>query len=380
MSLLKQITKERRQQELIESAAAGSTSAGAVAGFRGSFFTPKKKKKKKKKKKLLRRNMPVGTIFSLRTEAVEDKKFDAADVISKLKTAEKKADHENETAGFALEDEEGRIVKVFVAQDQAQDFEAALGAALAGEDEDMDEMVAGENTSLEIAEILFNLKDRYTIVDVEWPAIEEDEEQQEDLEGEDEGGDAEGDLDVDLEAEGKDKDDKDDEGDMEAELQDTELGDQELGGEPEMKSTLDAVIDMLKAQADAQKAEAQAKEAEANAQEAKYNAQSAEAKVKQEEEILDMEAYYDEQSKADKEAKKLAKLAKWKHESAQKASNKMKGDAGKFKMPEKQEEDNEELNHFHRTSPPFGDIDKNKDDKLQPGEFIKYMLRNAGRY
>lgn len=375
MSLLKQIIQNKRQQDLInESAAAGSTSAGSVAGFRGHFFSPvSKKKKKKKKTKMRRRAMPTGHTFALRFEGVEDSKFDSADVISKLKSAEQKAEHEEDTTGFALEDEDGNIVKVFVAAEQAKDFETALGAALAGADEDNEEAGDDENTSLEIAEVLFNLKDRFTIVDVEWPEIEEDQEEDVEMEG---GGDAEGDLDVDVKNAEGGEEGEGEEGGMEAALQGEEGddlglegGEGELDGETDTASTLDSVIELLKAQADAQKAEANAKEAEANAEEAKHNASAAESKVKQEEDVLDMETYYDNQGKIDKEAKQLAKLAKWKHETAQSASNKMKGEAGKFQMPEGSEE--EELDIFDGKG-----TDKNRDHKLQPGEFIKYMFRS----
>ncbi len=377
MSLLKQIIQSKRQQDLIdESAAAGSTSAGSVAGFRGHFFSPvSKKRKKKKKTKMRRRAMPTGSTFSLlRFEGVEDSKFDSADVISKLKSSEQKAEHEEDTTGFALEDEDGKIVKVFVAAEQAKDFETALGAALAGAEEEDAEAGSEENTSLEIAEVLFNLKDRFTIVNVEWPEIEEDQEEDVKIEG---GGDAEGDLDTDVEVDGEGEGEGEgEEGGMEAEVQGEEGddlglegGEGELGAEEDTASALDSVIELLKAQADAQKAEANAKEAEANAEEAKYNASAAESKVKQEEDVLDMEAYYDDQGKIDKEAKQLTKLAKWKHETAQDATNKMKGKAGNFQMPEGSEE--EELEVFGGAGP-----DKNRDHKLQPGEFIKYMFRS----
>ena len=87
-----------------------------------------------------------------------------------------------------------------------------MGSALAGENEDDDgEAGEQENTSLEIAEVLFNLKDRYTIIDVQWPEVEEDEE--EDVSMED--GDPEGELDPDVECgEGEGE-----EGGIEAELQ-----------------------------------------------------------------------------------------------------------------------------------------------------------------
>jgi hypothetical protein len=377
MSLLKQVVKTYRQDELIkESAAAGATAAHGVAGFRGHFFGDKKKKKK-----MLRRKLPGS--YHYIGENIEDEKFDSADVISKLKKAERRATHEEDTKGFALEDDQGQIVKVYVSAEQAEDFEHALGAALNGT-EDTESDIEGASTPLEIAEVLFNLKDRFTIVDVDWPSIEEDEEQEVEAEapggfggeGEAPEGDPEGELDTELSGEG-------DEADMEAELQaDDELGG-EMGGGPDMEGALTSIIDLLKSQADAQKAEAQAREAEANAEEAKYNAAAADSKVKQEEQVLDMEAYYDEQGKKEKEAKQLAKLAKWKHETAQEAANKMKGDAGEFTMPEK-EEDNEEVGVWHQKLPgeerpnkfTYGP-DENRDKKLQPGEFIKYLLKSV---
>ena len=163
---------------------------------------------------------------------------------------------------------------------------------------------------------------------------------------------------------------------MEADLQGEEGELDELGGEEDdAKTALQSVIDLLMAQADAQKAEANAKEAEANAEEAKHNAGAADAKVKQEEQVLDMEAYYDEQGKADKEAKQLSKLAKWKHETAQTAQNEMSGTSGDFTMPEDtlpEEEDEQLLNVFDDKA-----VDADHDRKLQPGEFIKYMFRSV---
>ena len=235
MSILKQIIKTQRQNDLIdESAAGGAVSAGAVAGFRAPLGADpqsfSKRRKKKRKTKMRRRAVP-GTSFYF-VESVEDEKFDSADVISKLKKAEKRATYEDDTKGFALEDDNGQIVKVYVAAEQAEEFERALGAALNGQSDggSEDEIgVEGQSTQLEIAEVLFNLKDRFTVVDVDWPEIEEDEEQEvaaegEGLEGgegaEDELGDPEGDLDLDLEGGGEEGDDE--EGGMEADLQ---LGD-----------------------------------------------------------------------------------------------------------------------------------------------------------
>jgi len=395
MSLLKQIVQSHNQQELIdESAAAGATSAGGVAGFRGHFFSPttsKKKTKKNRKSRMRRRAVPGSSIFHF-VESIEDEKFDSADVISKLKKAERKSNDEDDTTGFALEDADGNLVKVFVSTEEAKDFEHALGAALSGDENDDYGGVEGETSQFEIAEILFNLKDRFSIVDVEWPDVEEDEEQEVEgdptgLGGDEAKGDSEGELDPDLEGGGEEGD-----MDMEADLQLGDEGELGGGGEGDMTSTLQSVIDLLVSQADAQKAEANAKEAQANAEEAKYNSQAAESKVKKEEEVLDMEAYYDGEKTKDKEAKDLAKLAKWKHETAQKATNELKGEAAEFEMPEKQdEEDNEEfisnkefVGAWNKPLP--GDkvgnrfeagVDANQDHHLEPGEFIKYLLKHA---
>lgn len=413
MKLLKDIHKETKTNDLLEVAAAGATSAGAVAGFRAPIGGTSHKTK------MFRRNMPkifaheeeeeaetterdfnkeveefrkraakdkggssrrrrrfrdrrpggpAGGAFTLSFEGIEDEKFDSADVVSKLRAAQEKATSEDDVAGFALEDTEGQIVKVYVAKEEAEEFERALGAALAGEDEDDN----NENTPLEIAEVLFNLKDRFNIVDVVWPPVDGDPEEQEDTED-----DLEVELDDEEAAEGEDED-----GDMEADLQD-EDGDGEadnMDAEDETRTALQSVIDLLKSQADAQRAEAEAKAAEAEAEEARYNAQAAELKMRQEEEVLDMEAYYDKQKEAEQEANKLKKLAKFRHEVAQKA-----GDAGidmdvgaDDELPEEEEEHistavkGEEIpgNKFERG------WDENKDHRMSPQEFIRYILQH----
>ena len=402
MSLLKQITKKAAQKELIEDAAAGATSAGAVAGFRAPIggtsektkmvrrnipkafsseeeeketdwnkevadFRKRAKKDKgeSRRRKPMRRRMagPSGNAFSLTfenavnelNEGMEDEKFDPSDVISKLRAANARADNEQDTTGFALEDSDGRIVKVYVASAEAEEFEKALGAQLTGEDEDDD----NETTPLEIAEVLFKLKDRFAIVDVVWPPVNGDPEEQESTD--------ELDVEVDAEGEGEDLEGEgDEEMDMEADLED-EDGDGEVDGESEAAGALSSLVDLLKSQADAQRAEAQAREAEANAEEAKFNAQAAEAKVKREEEILDMEAHQDQQKKEEQEAKKLKDLARFRHEQAQGSD-----------VDEESEEDKipgsipgEEI-PGNKFEPGF---DENRNRRMEPGELIKYILQ-----
>ncbi len=81
-----------------------------------------------------------------------------------------------------------------------------------------------------------------------------------------------------------------------------------------------------------------------------------------------MEAFYKKDKDANKEAKTLANLARWKHD--------MSG--GDSTMPDRsrptssasameQEEDT--------VGDVYGKIDQNDDDALQPGEFIKYLFK-----
>lgn len=311
MSLLKQVIEEM--------AAGGSTGAGAIAAVPGGLFkggaiyNPYKKwNKGKKKGKMLRRVDVLGTVSKGVYESLglstDETNFNPADVISKLDAAEKKVRAEEDTVSFGLEDEDGNLVRVYVRADQAREFENALAGLLGQADENDDDV----NTSLEIAEVLFDLKNKFEIVDVDWGQIPADEEEEQEVEGGEEG-----DMTADMQAP---------EGEMGDEMGGEEMGmaGPDMGGEDEaMKSTLQQVIDMLKANAEAQKAEADARKAEANAKEAEYVAKASEAKIKQEEQVLDMEAYYKKKQDAEKEAKRLAKLAKFRHDQAADAESEL---------------------------------------------------------
>ena len=226
--------------------------------------------------------------------------FDGSDAVSKIDAAEKKSNANKDTVVFGMEDEDGGLVKVYVKSEQAEEFEQTLAAMLAGEDENEDY----ENTSMEIAEVLFKLKDRFEIVDVEWPNIVGDEEEEQEVADDNESTGLEDESITD----GDELEDGDDD-----ELED---GEGESEDDSAATSALQQVIDVMKADADAKKAESEAKTAEAKAKEAEYTSQSSASKVQQEEEVLDMEAYYKNKSDQEKEAKQLAKIAKYKHDKA----------------------------------------------------------------
>lgn len=312
MSLLKDLVNEM--------AAGGSTSAGSVAGGNGSLFgggSIDTKKVKEKQRIMMRRlgSFPVkkSMIESLGVDLGKSS-FDASDVISKLDAAEKSMRADKDTTAFGMEDDQGNLVKVYVRNDQAEEFEHALSAMLDGADEDDDD----RNSNVEIAEVLYKLKDKYEIVEVEWPSIEGDEEEEQEVEGGEEGAEGEGkEGEVDMEASvQKDPEDGDLDGEMNIDAEVGAEGEMDDGGDDMEAATsaLTQVIDMMKADSQAKEAEAKAREAEANAKEAEYASKTAESKVRQEEEILDMETHNKAKSDQDKEAKTLAQLAKYKHD------------------------------------------------------------------
>jgi hypothetical protein len=229
--------------------------------------------------------------------------FDASEIISKLKSLEdKESVNYKDTVTFGLVDNNGGIVKVSIPKDQATSFEQDIQHMMGEYEED-------ESTP-EIAEILFNLKNNYTIVDVEWPDVEEDaEDSASTLEPGAEGG-----------LPGEEGGLPGEEGGLPGE-EEALPGEEEAlpgaGTEPGVESVtslLTQVIDMMKTDADARKAEAQAREAEFKTRQSVAARDQAMARVKQEEQMLDMDEYNKSKKEREKESKKLAQLAKWKHD------------------------------------------------------------------
>ncbi len=228
--------------------------------------------------------------------------FDASEILSKLKSLEDKESVDyKDTVTFGLVDSNGGIVKVSIPKDQATSFEQDIQHMMGEYEED--------EPTPEIAEILFNLKNNYTIVDVDWPEVEEDaEDSASTLAPGEEGGapGEEGGL------PGEEGGAPNEEGGL--------PGEEALpgaGAEPGVESVtslLTQVIDMMKTDADARKAEAQAREAEFKTRQSVAARDQAMARVKQEEQMLDMDEYNKSKKEREKESKKLAQLAKWKHD------------------------------------------------------------------
>ena len=312
---------------LNEDAVAGSISAGAVAGARGLLFTGVREITQRRKKVagvpvVKFKNPPVDLNFRTKGIAegrtrfiqhllgesggVPDAEFDSADIVSKLVQNAKIAaeiDSDN-LAVFGMEGDDGSITKVYIPKQQAKDFEIALGEVLKDNPEANQEEIAG---------ILFDLKDRFKIVDVKWPTIQEDEEQAPpDATGAtpaaanaDPFGDTAPSTTVPP-------------SDPNAPPVDPNAApapDSAVSGSGDSTSdTLAAILDMLRSDAEARKADAEAKTAEANAKEAEATAKITGIKMQGEEEVLDAEAYFKQKKEEKKEAERLKMLARFRQE------------------------------------------------------------------
>lgn len=314
MSLIKQINDNATK--LAEDAAGGATGGGAVAVVAMPLFSTlvgRTKPVPKKKKRAKAPTLGIAEAFyqlaevempgadTAPTAPSRETPFDSTEIIAKLKGLERKeeVDH-RDTVTFGLTDDNDEIVRVTIKHDQAEDFESALQAMLTAQD--------GSEELPEIAEILYNLKDQFDIIDVHWPNVEEDEEENVELTG------AEGDSPEGLDDMGAPGD-----ADM-----DPSMGEPPAGGDTgEVTGLLTQVIDMMKADAEARKAEARAREAEAKTKEADSVVAQSLSRVKQEEQYLDMETYNKARKDEDREAKRLAQLAKWKHSMSQSNSGDM---------------------------------------------------------
>jgi hypothetical protein len=242
--------------------------------------------------------------------------IDPKAAIEKLSSVQKSDEVQGDTAGFALEDENGNVVRVRVPKDQADDFEQAMGVALNGDDDTQTEDV-------QIAEVLFDLRKRFDIVDVNWGegTIPEDEEVDNELQG---GEDqpqmpADGEP-VDGDVEGPDgefpngEDPDGEETPMDATDSDIGFNDDNSDQNQQAMSALEQIIDLMKSDAEARRIEAEARKAEASVEAGKVAAQAAAARTAAEEEILDMENF-NKRKKEDKRQRDLqAKLLRYRHD------------------------------------------------------------------
>lgn len=311
-----------------------------------------KLKKKKSIKSKIKRFFGLG-------EAV-----DLNDVSSRFKDLQTGAT-EDDTVTYGVEDDQGNLMKITVKSDIAKDFEDRLAQEIQknAEFEADINKIPNRNTP-SMAEVLFKLKDEFEIIDVEFPSIPkntvykaagvdmrepesgvgqtdlendlgyEDDEFGMDgeggadgemggMEGGDDFGGASGEDEFGLGG-GEGDDLASPEGDMGGEDGMTPPGEDDFSDDESVEDfsssgaptggtegLLSAILQMLQADAEAKKAQAEAEAEKAKALQAEYSAKAATASIAQQTELIAMEQDIAKQKEKEKEARKLADLAKF---------------------------------------------------------------------
>lgn len=271
---------------LREEAAAGSVGTGAIAVVHQPMIGSKPIKRGQSSKKVKVQKLKLGENTN--------PEFNHFDVKSKMTNAERTDKLKKDSVAYGIEDEDGNITKVYIDKNQEHDFKRELSNLLRQDDK------------LDIAEILFDLRNTFEILFVDWPSMPEDEE-------------TENVLDKDKEGEGKEpKPGEETEGEPKPgeEEPKEELPPPEPAAPPppDNDSILLKVIDMLRADAEAKRAESVAKAKESEAETAKYSVQLSNIKVKNEEDMLKADEYYKKQAEEKKEKDRIAKLAKYRND------------------------------------------------------------------
>lgn len=333
-------------RKLNETAGGGSIGSGGIAIRTDGPCTVKKEGKRLKdfltgfNSRVVNRMKYSMVPFPIKvTEA-----FDLQDVLSRLNGIEGSATTSpSDNVTYGVEDAEGNVMKVTVKKDQGAEFEAVLAHELA--DIEAFSVSGTEGKDVSMAELLFNLKDKFDIIDVAFPKIptdvvynadkatykaNDDDAMADDIIGDDEFGDELSDPSdpnavIDLDGMGDDDTPNEEGSEFPADGEDIDDINVDADGveefaEPEVESSegsiLDKVLDMLKAQAEAQTASANAEAEKYRADQAEYSARAANATVAQEEELARMEAEMSKQKEAEKQSKKLADIAKYRVQQA----------------------------------------------------------------
>lgn len=158
-------------KSLKETASAGAISTGSIAvntGGSGGAVSWQELMKKYKGKKAGYK--PVKPFSITINEA-----FDLQDVLSRLNGIEGKSTdwaNSRDNVTYGVEDDEGNIMKVTVRKPQAKEFEVYLAQQLG--DQQQASLSGDTVQSVSMAELLFNLKDKFDIIDVDFPKIPTD--------------------------------------------------------------------------------------------------------------------------------------------------------------------------------------------------------------
>jgi hypothetical protein len=243
---------------------------------------------------------------------------DISDVFATLKNSEYKSVERKDTVVFGIEDDDGNIMRITLPSEQGNEFEIRVSKELAEIEDFKKSGHVGKNMSM--AELLYELKKEFDILDVDFPKIPSDviynekntttsvEEVQDDF-NQDENLEKSDDMemqdmdDMNGAPDGSDMQDMDD-------MEDDSVEDFEEPQGNSAESILASVMATLKAQADAEKAKADAEAEKAKAQQAEYSSKIASMEMDKQQQMMEIEAEMDAQKEKEKEAKKMADIAR----------------------------------------------------------------------
>lgn len=256
--------------------------------------------------------------------------IDVAGITSQLKGLENKNNFDNRnTVTYGVEDDEGNLMKVTVKSEDAKSFENRLALEL-GEIEN-NKIYGYQNSGISLAEVLYNLKDEFNIVDVEFPEIPSDiiynadkaslgeqtpdptgmenNQMDKDENGQPINGDDQTQNDMGNIPMSNSNEEMPDDLDNEDMDQGQDFVEDE--GDNDFKTMFNQLMQLMTAQAEKEKAIADAEAEKARALQAEYSAKAANHEITRQEELVRMQAEIDAQKKKEKDAKQLASIAKY---------------------------------------------------------------------
>ena len=303
--------------------------------------------------------------------------YQVDDAVSRLKGMELDGSFQDaDVITYGIQDDQGILMTVTVPMDQAEQFERHVAQELASVQE-FKKTGRGEDKSL--AELLYDLKDQFTIVNAEFPTIPRDavynadeitEDMPEDELGDDEIDDLEGDEDFD-----------DEDGDF-GDEEDFDPDDEEIGDDFESESgskedLLISVLNMLKSQNEKEIAQANAEAEQARARQAELALKSSEDEMATQEQMISAQAEMEAEKDKEKKAKELADLAKFNYK---KKMGESAGMSSTLRSVLLELDANDTMASLRRQMPVIMQkyrIDPNDDAETQ--QFKRRQLQNARR-
>ncbi len=263
-------------------------------------------------------NFNLGGSISKVTESLAHP-YQTGDAVSRLKNAEIAATRgavgmrPNDVITYGIEDDQGIMMKITVPMEQSEDFERHISQALA----DVAEFKrTGKGNDKSLAELLYELKDQFTIVNAEFPTIPKEavynaDEITEDLPNSADAENVDDLNDLDSLDDQEEELPPDAEDEEEFNPDDEEIGDDfESGGESK-EELLTAVLGMLKSQNEKEIAQANAEAEKAKARQAELALKAARNELETQEELVAAQAEMEAEKDREKKAKEMAELAKF---------------------------------------------------------------------